>query len=70
LTNPNIEINSLLGVSEAAPSATSTNTPVRITFADFGLDPEIQKAVLAQGYTTLTSIQAQSIPHVLAGRPR
>ena len=38
-----------------------------MTFADFGLDPQIQKAVLEQGYTTPTPIQAQSIPHVLAG---
>ena len=60
----------------AAPSVTDTDiaaatppasTPATITFADFGLDPKIQKAVLEQGYTIPTPIQAQSIPHVLAG---
>ncbi|MBU3579547.1 DEAD/DEAH box helicase [Polynucleobacter sp. 73C-SIWE] len=50
--------------SSAVPAATP---PATITFADFGLDPKIQKAVLEQGYTIPTPIQAQSIPHVLAG---
>ena len=79
MTNTATEINSSTGVSEAAtPSVTNTDTaaaaavtpassPATITFADFGLDPKIQKAVLEQGYTIPTPIQAQSIPHVLAG---
>jgi len=77
LTNTATEINSSTGVSDSAtPSVTDitsataaapTNTPATITFADFGLDPKIQKAVLEQGYTIPTPIQAQSIPHVLAG---
>ena len=74
MTNTATEINSSTGVSEAAtPSVTNTDTaataspPATITFADFGLDPKIQKAVLEQGYNTPTPIQAQSIPHVLAG---
>jgi len=74
LTNTATEINSSTGVSDAAPSVTNTETaaevtsaPATITFADFGLDPKIQKAVLEQGYNTPTPIQAQSIPHVLAG---
>ena len=79
MTNTATEINSSTGVSEAAtPSVTNTDTaaaaavtpassPAIITFADFGLDPKIQKAVLEQGYTIPTPIQAQSIPHVLAG---
>ena len=47
---------------------TPSDTPAAtITFADFGLDPLIQKAVSEQGYTIPTPIQAQSIPHVLAG---
>ena len=74
MTNTATEINSSTGVSDAAPSVTNTETaaevtsaPATITFADFGLDPKIQKAVLEQGYNTPTPIQAQSIPHVLAG---
>lgn len=55
------EINSSTGVgADATPPAT-------ITFAYFGLDSQIQKAVAEQGYNTPTPIQAQSIPHILAG---
>ena len=69
MTNTATEIDSPTGVSDSvvlgdAPSATP---PATITFADFGLDPLIQKAVAEQGYNTPTPIQAQSIPHVLAG---
>jgi superfamily II DNA/RNA helicase len=63
LTNTTTDINSSTGsgaTSAASPTAT-------ITFADFGLDPLIQKAVAEQGYNNPTPIQAQSIPHVLAG---
>ena len=77
MTNTATEINTSTGVSDTAtPSVTNTDTaaaaatapsPATITFADFGLDPKIQKAVLEQGYTIPTPIQAQSIPHVLAG---
>ena len=38
------------------------------TFADFGLAPEILRAVEEQGYTQPTPIQEQGIPVVLAGR--
>jgi superfamily II DNA/RNA helicase len=61
-------------VPEVVQSEAVTATPVtpadpvaQITFADFGLDPLIQKAVSEQGYTIPTPIQAQAIPHVLAG---
>ncbi|MBT8609474.1 DEAD/DEAH box helicase [Polynucleobacter paneuropaeus] len=47
--------------AEPTPQAT-------ITFAHFGLDPLIQKAVSEQGYTSPTPIQAQAIPHVLLGQ--
>jgi ATP-dependent RNA helicase RhlE len=46
----------------------SSDSPVSITFADFGLDPRVQKAIGEQGYTIPTPIQAQAIPHVLAGK--
>ena len=48
--------------------AESSDSPVSITFADFGLDPRVQKAIGEQGYSTPTPIQAQAIPHVLAGK--
>lgn len=38
------------------------------TFADLGLSELILRAVTGEGYTTPTPIQAQSIPHVLAGK--
>ncbi|MGN6668111.1 MAG: DEAD/DEAH box helicase [Trinickia sp.] len=43
-------------------------TPITATFDQFGLAPEILRAVTDQGYTTPTPIQAQAIPVVLAGR--
>ena len=69
MTNSATEITSPTGASEsAAPIETPAATPeVTITFADFGLDPKIQKAVSEQGYTIPTPIQAQAIPHVLLG---
>lgn len=36
-------------------------------FSEFGLAPELLRAIGEQGYTTPTPIQAQAIPHVLAG---
>ncbi len=38
------------------------------TFAELGLAAPILKALDTEGYTTPTPIQAQAIPHVLAGR--
>jgi len=73
LINTDTEITSTTGADNTvAPSDSSAvpaaaTPPATITFADFGLDPKIQKAVLEQGYTIPTPIQAQSIPHVLAG---
>ena len=43
-------------------------TPSTATFDQFGLAPDILKAVKESGYTTPTPIQAQAIPVVLAGR--
>ena len=65
MINTDTEIIFSTGASESAtPTETSAAT---ITFADFGLDPKIQKAVSEQGYTIPTPIQAQAIPHVLLG---
>ena len=38
------------------------------TFSDFGLHPDLLKAVAETGYTTPTPIQAQAIPVVISGR--
>ncbi len=38
------------------------------SFLDLGLAPPILAALQTEGYTTPTPIQAQAIPHVLAGR--
>ena len=38
------------------------------TFESFNLDPQLQKNIAKHGYTSLTSIQDQSIPHLLAGK--
>ncbi|MCX4165430.1 MULTISPECIES: DEAD/DEAH box helicase [Paraburkholderia] len=43
-------------------------TPSNATFDQFGLSPDILKAIAEQGYTTPTPIQAQAIPVVLSGR--
>ena len=39
-----------------------------MSFTDLGLSEKVLQAVTASGYTTPTPIQAQSIPHALAGR--
>lgn len=40
----------------------------KTTFSSLNLDPQILRAVEEEGYTEPTPIQAQAIPHVLAGR--
>ena len=42
--------------------------PEQVRFADFGLAPEIQRALTDQGYEHPTPIQAKAIPVVLQGR--
>ncbi|UTY58013.1 DEAD/DEAH box helicase [Massilia sp. erpn] len=42
--------------------------PAQVRFSDFGLSPDIQRALTEQGYTHPTPIQAQAIPVVLQGR--
>jgi ATP-dependent RNA helicase RhlE len=49
--------------ADAAEEAALAN----VTFADFALHPDIQKAIDAQGYTQPTPIQAKAIPVVLTG---
>jgi ATP-dependent RNA helicase RhlE len=39
-----------------------------MTFAQLGLVPPLLRAIASQGYTLPTPIQAQAIPHILAGR--
>src|SRR5690606_41212053 len=52
---------------ENTPSVAAGDAPVP-TFADFGLHPDLLRAVAETGYTTPTPIQAQAIPVVLNGR--
>lgn len=49
-------------------SVTAQATPATIRFEDFGLSPEILRALADQGYVNPTPIQAQAIPVVLQGR--
>ncbi len=58
------EINTLAGDTVSPPAAEAA---AEITFADLGLAPELLRAVLDEGYTKPTPIQAQAIPLVLAG---
>lgn len=46
----------------------SNATAAKINFSDMDLAEDIQKAVLEQGYTVPSPIQAQAIPAVLEGR--
>lgn len=54
--------------SSAAPVPAAPAVAAQVCFADFGLAPEILKALDAQGYVHPTPIQAQAIPIVLQGR--
>ena len=40
----------------------------KILFSSLKLDPQILRAIEEQGYTEPTPVQAQAIPHILAGR--
>ena len=55
-------------VAPAAAPAPAASAAPSLTFADFGLAPEIQRALAEQGYTHPTPIQEQAIPVVLQGR--
>src|SRR5690349_8084850 len=54
-------------MSETSNTAAAAVEP-SVTFADFGLAPEILRALSDQGYVHPTPIQAQAIPVVLQGR--
>lgn len=63
------EINTLADdlVSPVTADAAVDTIP-EITFADLGLAPELLRAVLDEGYTKPTPIQAQAIPLVISGK--
>lgn len=44
------------------------SSATKIMFSSLNLDPRILRAIEEEGYTEPTPIQAQAIPHVLAGR--
>ncbi|AKZ62518.1 DEAD/DEAH box helicase [Herbaspirillum hiltneri N3] len=52
---------------EQLPETATPETPA-VRFEDFGLSPDILKALTAQGYIHPTPIQEQAIPIVLQGR--
>ena len=64
------EIESQVNMPETAhENAQELSEPaVSMAFASVGLAESLQRAVAAQGYTTMTPIQAKAIPIVLAGR--
>ncbi len=47
---------------------TTDSSQANVTFASFGLHPDIQKAVAEQGYTEPTPIQAKAIPVAMTGK--
>ncbi|TFV87297.1 DEAD/DEAH box helicase [Oxalobacteraceae bacterium OM1] len=53
-------------MSETLP-ATTQNTSTTVRFEDFGLAPDILRALADQGYVHPTPIQAEAIPVVLRG---
>jgi ATP-dependent RNA helicase DeaD len=53
-------------VSDASPA--KADGPKEPLFADLSLRPEVLEAVLKSGYEKPTAIQAEIIPHMLAGR--
>jgi ATP-dependent RNA helicase RhlE len=59
------EINTLAGDNAIIIAADAVP---EITFADLGLAPELLRAVLDEGYTKPTPIQAQAIPLVISGK--
>jgi len=53
---------------DAPATITAKAETPKIAFADLDLHPQLLKNVTSEGYTHPTPIQAQAIPHVLAGR--
>src|SRR6185312_1268507 len=51
-----------------AAGGPSVRSDLRMSFDSLGLAPELLRAVADQGYTEPTPVQAEAIPHVLAGR--
>jgi ATP-dependent RNA helicase RhlE len=47
---------------------TATAVSPSLSFSDLGLIDPLQRALVTEGYHTPTPIQAQAIPHLLAGR--
>jgi superfamily II DNA/RNA helicase len=50
------------------PATSGPDIPTAVTFADFGLDPTILRAVAELGYRDPTPIQAKAIPVVMEGK--
>lgn len=57
-----------LPIPTSAPRVPASESSVLTKFTDLGLAEPLLKALAAEGYVTPTPIQAQAIPHILAGR--
>jgi len=55
-------------IQSVSSTATSDAVPATLRFQDFGLAPEILRALSDQGYEHPTPIQAEAIPIVLQGK--
>ncbi|WP_423708610.1 DEAD/DEAH box helicase [Undibacterium sp. WLX3042] len=53
---------------KSIPNSPSDQTEHKVKFEDFGLSPDILRALTEQGYVHPTPIQAEAIPVVLQGR--
>lgn len=55
-------------VEQPSPESAAESQPAENGFRTLNLRPEVQQAVEELGYNTPTDVQAQIIPHLLAGR--
>ncbi|KAL7665430.1 ATP-dependent RNA helicase HAS1 [[Candida] zeylanoides] len=53
---------------QASEAVEGTSGPAATTFAEMGLSAPTLKAIDAMGFTTMTEVQARTIPPLLAGR--
>lgn len=54
-------------VNKAAVTEEMERYVPEYSFADFAIEPELKRAILAKGYQTPTPIQDRAIPHILKG---
>ncbi len=68
MCSPQPLVGPLFGVSmSSSPESVVSEAQASVAFADLALPEAVQKALTEKGYTNPTPIQAEIIPHVLAG---